>query len=364
MENINPQPVNPVAQETQPAQVSEIPPTPARSKSKIIIVLIILFIILFFGSAAAIGMKVFSDINNEKVLIPTPTPPTTILPTQNPTADWVEFVADGFSIKHPSGWVLAQSDKTEDLYMYFSKTTPADSTNNIVTLSVQDIDIERSTNYLNTGDAGLKNSAEITHDTLNGVKIVKAVSTFSQMNPATGTYIPEPSDYVILLPLGNKTIRLSSLLKDKDMLDQILSTLKFTTPNTTLETANWKNYTNTIDRFTLKYPNDFVVDETDTKNGNISIYKIGSNDLLSEGGSEWARLIIKNENSLHPNFDKDYINAKGSQFSSTSRDIGTGNNIVLRNSNNKNLYLNCYLYNSKEDINICNQILSTFKFTN
>ena len=82
MENINPQPITPV-QESNPTPTSNISATPPpRNKSKMILGLIILFIILFFGSAAAIGMKVFSDINNEKVLIPSPSPtPTLVSPT-------------------------------------------------------------------------------------------------------------------------------------------------------------------------------------------------------------------------------------------------------------------------------------------
>lgn len=200
-----------------------------KDNSKKFKIIFLVFIVIFLLTlATAAGIFFYKDYIRKPVtkLVPPSSPTPTI--SLDSTANWVEFVAEGFTIKHPSDWVLGQSKDTEELYMYFSKTAPADSTNNIMSLSVQDIDIERSTRYLNTGDAGMQNSSEVTHDTFNGVKIVKAVSTFSQLDSTTGTYISEPSDYVILLPLGDKTIRLSSLLEDKDTLDQVLSTLKFT----------------------------------------------------------------------------------------------------------------------------------------
>lgn len=224
------------AQTTPPATLAAESPQPlvrndtipTEKNKRRTYVLIIIFVFLFLVSALSLGMLIYKKGQDNTLFAPKTAPTSIPTPTTNPTADWIEFVAEGFSIKHPADWVLAQSDKSEDLYMYFSKTAPADPTNNIVTLLVQNIDIERATNNLNKGDAGLQNSAEFTYDTLNGVKIVKAVSTFSQMDPKTSTYISEPSDYVILIPLGDKTIMLSSLLKNKDTLDQILSTLKFT----------------------------------------------------------------------------------------------------------------------------------------
>ena len=111
MENQNPQPTVPV-QEPNLAPVSTvsqtIPPSP-RSKSKIILALIIIFIVLFFGSAAAIGMKVFSDINNEKVLVSTPTPTQTIKSTTDLLS--YENTTYGFTAKYPKDWKILPSSQ-------------------------------------------------------------------------------------------------------------------------------------------------------------------------------------------------------------------------------------------------------------
>ena len=330
--------------------------------------------------------------------------PTTTL---DPNANWIEFISEGFTVKHPPTWTLGQSEYTEDLYMYFSETDTADSENYIVTLSVQNIDIEEATNNLNKGDAGLQNSAEITYDTLNGVKIIKAVSTFSQLDPNTGKYISEPADYIILLPIGEKTIRLSSLLKDKDIIDQILSTFKFTNtttmPTSTLApratytptpkpTVNWSTYNDNFGGYSILHPNgwtvkkDFATSITQTMQFTSPDFKeslpeeLGISITNLDSGSE---LIIRTE--INGNF-KTY-----DDYRYFMENVSTGS---FKNNNREELLINgekclffgntewfggyasaCYMThkgktydfvfrNKTTDNSLFKQFLSTLKFTN
>lgn len=119
-------------------------------------------------------------------------------------------------------------------------------------------------------------------------------------------------------------------------------------------TADWKTYRNDEYGFEMKYPGNF---EMDLKNV-IETYEKGTNL-----GYEWPRLIIEPE-SLVSEYDlsrEQYKAAKESRVFAKQGD-SMGFNVIYVSSRNNRVYFNCYLYQSL-DIEICNQILSTFRFT-
>ncbi len=128
-------------------------------------------------------------------------------------------------------------------------------------------------------------------------------------------------------------------------------------------TADWKTYKGR--GFELKYPQNFIVDLGDVNNGGVSFYNEGSSESNSEGGSEWARFIVRTEESVNKDFYKnpDYLNAKkADNFSLQNRNSYSGNNVIIKSNDKIKFYVSCYLYSKQVDIDVCNQILSTFKF--
>lgn len=133
-----------------------------------------------------------------------------------------------------------------------------------------------------------------------------------------------------------------------------------TTPTPDPITANWKTYASSNYGFEIKYPLDFVI-KLDS-GSDVEIYKSGTDVPHGEGGFEWPRLIIQPGQTLSE-FDTQYSNAKNSNKFALS-DKNTGSNIISLTSGNKKFYFNCYLYQAPADIKVCDQMLSTFKFTN
>lgn len=163
----------------------------------------------------------------------TPTQDSTTLTPDPATANWQEHVMEGYTIKYPKDWYVKNESTSEngELLMYLGDQNPPTKDNKIVTLQVQDIYLDRAVRFLNFADAGLKTAAEsVTESTINGLQTYKAVTTFSQFDSATNSYIEERKSYQILLPLGDKTLRILSDIKDKKLLDQIFSTFRIDQP--------------------------------------------------------------------------------------------------------------------------------------
>lgn len=100
MDNQNPQQVTPI-QESRAATSANISPTPLptpKRRSKIIYVLIALFVVIFLGSTVTFGMKYFNDTKESIVVVP-PQSPTV---TQDPTANWktYENTQFGYQLKY------------------------------------------------------------------------------------------------------------------------------------------------------------------------------------------------------------------------------------------------------------------------
>lgn len=133
-------------------------------------------------------------------------------------------------------------------------------------------------------------------------------------------------------------------------------------------TANWQTYTNTAYGFQIKYPPGFKVVQDNSNY--LQVYKIGDDippSTYIEGGFDWPRFtIIPSEIA---DVDKEY------DFGNFYKNIKDSSNFNNSNSISlpfgvKRFYFTCGLYfprsndlKNQYDTKKCDQILSTFKFT-
>ena len=226
MENTNTPPQNIPVQEPAAAPVlniSQTPPPSPRSKSKMILVLIILFIVLFFGSTAAIGMKVFSDINNEKVLIPSPTPITnTDTSIFKPSDNKIYTNTDiGFEFLMPEGYINSATNSNE---IYFTNTVsgPGKLFTVYTNLNSAYTPITECKTYLKDVEDGIKKSgetcAEKTNKTTLGSREAIRYSHYQTGNGNVAHGIQTTVQPYVKIETGNDAITL----------DKVISTFKFT----------------------------------------------------------------------------------------------------------------------------------------
>ena len=116
------------------------------------------------------------------------------------------------------------------------------------------------------------------------------------------------------------------------------------------ETANWKIYSNSSLGFEVKYPNNWEVLNT---NASVAL-----RDKKYSKAYEWPGLNIYTADTA-----AEFKSAKNTQIFSSA---GSQNEVVrIKFTNNgKTFYASCALYGDSKIIDVCNKILSTFKFTN
>lgn len=144
----------------------------------------------------------------------------------------------GYSVKYPDNWYIKdttfqaqESDSNVLDDQIFNDQPINDFKERKINMSYASIIFDKSKSLLNYGDGGLSYKSEILEQSeIGGNMVIKAISTHyeydwqNQKNIETGKY------YKVLISANNgkSTIFLNSDLDQKDIADQILSTLKFT----------------------------------------------------------------------------------------------------------------------------------------
>lgn len=273
MENQNPQPPN-LAQDSNSLPNSNVPSSSTDSSTQmppqengsrfskkmiILIIVIVLFLISF--------VAVFANRENVLKLIsnPEPTPPavieqTTQSPTPNPMDDWktYENPTHKYSLQIPRKWNVdeesAQNNQNNMIFIY-SNDYEAESE----LLGPPKVTNGISMQIFNSVFGELTGPGSENYTFIKNVSIDGQAGKLWQTN-ADNTF-PGQIGYYVEFPNKllneNLNINFSSSELRNDMIDQILSTLKFTTPTSTSDvTSTWSTYTNSSFGLSIKHPQD------------------------------------------------------------------------------------------------------------
>lgn len=331
-------------------------------------------------------------------------------PTPDETANWKTYISTwgNFKFKYPNEWrIVEEREESYSMTLDNQKDqTSIESVSISISTGIYNITEEEFTNpqswyWLNRTGAAKASPIKATPLEIGGKKAMKWDP--EHYDPTLKNYPRRVStNYEIWLGGSNKRGMSISLIyaeanpKSREVLnifDKILSTFKFTDQNQGVDTSNWKTYTNKQHNFSLKYPPIFNLDSEDW--GHTNVINTGT----SVGGVNFVHDIIANNNitdrmtlnvsavstSLSMNgVAKVYCGGDfGDRFSlctlvdkpTIPDSLQYFDNAHYRSINtiiaHDNLLFEIELSDNnperpftKDEVDIYNQILSTFKFTN
>lgn len=152
------------------------------------------------------------------------------------TINWKTYANPkyGYSFKYPSDWII--TDKTKiynrsDIFdaQTFNDDGKAELADNETDVLLSHVDIEKIKNTTTSSDAGMGAKSEVSITNINGKEIVKVIRNYFWYQ-ADGTTLDKGTQYFIYIPVGENHLWLRSNIKNKQILDQILATFKFTNP--------------------------------------------------------------------------------------------------------------------------------------
>lgn len=236
--------------------VPQVPQEPEKRINffKILIVLIGILISLglFLNAYLMFSKKETATKTSDISVIPTPTP--------EPTADWktYENIKAGISFKYPGDWEISFGESNH-MGIILKKI---DQLQEKVDLPG---DIKQFPEYSIVINLPPNESMKIPET--NEKVIVGGIqgTKFSQgAAPSSGpsTLVTVEKDNSTYLFSYNAMAHQETHTKYLNIFDQILSTFKFTDSSSSIDTTNWKTYTNTQYKYSLKYPADYYVIET------------------------------------------------------------------------------------------------------
>jgi hypothetical protein len=381
---------NPMEQTQIPSQPAYIQPTPIPQKSKLPLVLgMIVLLFVFVGAGVVLGKFLFTQPTTpvvEKLILPTPSPAETLAktetPTPDPTINWKTYQnKNGYSIKYPSTLTVvpdtgmtAPKDITEATGISVRNQNLADPLTgpqlNLYVFSLENTVYKNLSTLREIADANLKDNNH--PETL--IKIIEGVHETQFNGELAYEYTIESKGFfagwsgflgeqgiakIVTFKHNGKYFQIG--LYDTPVFNQILSTFKFLDQTQTDETANWKTYTNSKPfAFQLKYPPDWT--EKDMISSGWPSFESSDNGIMTFNAGP-----IPDQNNL-----SNYCPTRTGIVQKNRNITVDGIPVIFCVDNsisqaeitipkNENIYaITCSL----RKLDICLQILSTFKFTN
>lgn len=217
-----------LSMEEQPIdnQIQQEPVNPVSPKSNYwLIATIILVVFIVIGGVYTLSLK-----SQKNTSIPSSIPPTTISqpsPTPEQTANWKTYINTkyGFSVKYPPN-LISQEGKPSDLYLYsisfveMQKVNPSAFSVHIETGTLETIVQSEKSGILGHIADEIKSESKIIKDGRDGVRLEYEFPRGAIEKPESKI----ENRTIIILSSGNYIYKLYS---ESDLIDQILSTLKF-----------------------------------------------------------------------------------------------------------------------------------------
>lgn len=394
--NLNqPEEVNSVPLQSEPTQSS---PTPdSKHKFKLLFIIgVIIFLLLIVGGASA---AYFLNANKQPQEVactmeaklcpdgssvgrtgpkcefaPCPNPPT-----PKPTKD--------FTFTYPPYLFPVDINQNPLVLNYYDGSalpTPKASGNIVYTISVGNKKIDPDTTLDNAikAETGLPIVPQGRKINLDGTA-GKSFEIFTDKTRLYAFAIKNDKLYSIILTFNNPETT-SSIADEKIVFNNILSSFKFV-ENQTINTSNWKTYTNTEYGFSFKYPNDWLLEnstefieikspdfqqneknflEQEAKQGAfISIHPTALDQLPNITEGQLLKGNDTTEDRTASNVKQLFVGGRPAikyDFKAQSGFLGS---TALVESESK-MYNLRIVYKSVFYKDIFDQILSTFKFTN
>ncbi len=131
-----------------------------------------------------------------------------------------------------------------------------------------------------------------------------------------------------------------------------------TTLSSNLDTASWKTYS--YKNISFQYPNDWVVIFDSKVYGQPNGFSLHIQNQNAAGYQPDELLISTSDDRKDLNNNNGYILSQDRKFTQTN----TNDSFIQFNMSGTPIYSGCAFYNKHElTLEVCNKILSTFKFT-
>lgn len=238
-------------------------------QNNFLVILLSVLLLLSVSIAAFFAYQTQTLVKELTLLKSSPTPVSSTEPTLDPTADWKTYTntSSNYSIKYPSNWKIENQSAgsmgtivPDARYIQIGYGNAVSGVLGIEELQIIPPSEEANLNSTKVvGNLTLRCNGQFTSDTKTWCWIK----------------VPNMDKYLNIQVFKNTNEEMNGLL------DQILSTFKFSESDST---ANWKTYTNNEFGFQMKYPPvwKLEVDKNVATNGNREFrFKTEKNEYVS-----------------------------------------------------------------------------------
>ena len=266
----------------------------------LLIIIIIVAGILALGGGGYYAVKQYKTTAVQPVVTQNP---TSTQPTQDKTANWKTYIdpRDNFEFKYPIDWILSESIVNNNVMGVVRKTNlnkldyifsiditdkpyGGEAVSPDDTIPVVDIDNQKVFRHKDPvmQEVGIDWYFDlVVYESTKSYPYnnAKKLDLYSFSLKHNGYY------YSISYNLPKGTDKNNYNKQIINEADQILSTFRFTSPaSSTIDTSNWKTYTNTQYGFEIKYPTDLKIEESPkTVNSAFAVKIYDANYKVPEG---------------------------------------------------------------------------------